>query len=228
MATTQKKTGGRSTSGGKRPSSAAKGKSASSARNKGEAPAPAGKPFRRELGAVLCLLLGIFAAFGYFHIQALFIDFYIGVLKGALGYGFWLVPPALALGAYILAFHRGRPVRLRLACALLLPLILSCLLHGLLAQSLPWNAELFKTLWESGQAMQSGGALGGVLAQALVTLVSELGCTIVAVLAGVFMGLAAFNRTIFDVADWVFNRPHPAYEPQPEPERRPPGEAPPR
>ena len=89
------------------------------------------KPFRREVGALVCLLLAIFAAFGYFHMKALFIDLFCALLKGLLGYGFWLMPPALVLCAYILAFHRGRPVALRLCCALALPLALSviCLLY---------------------------------------------------------------------------------------------------
>lgn len=62
------------------------------------------------MGALVCLLLAIFAAFGYFHMKALFIDLFCALLKGLLGYGFWLMPPALVLCAYILAFHRGRPV----------------------------------------------------------------------------------------------------------------------
>ena len=71
---------------------------------------PARRPMRREIGAAVCLALALFAALGYFHIQAIFIDFFSGLLKGLLGYGFWLMPPALLLAAYILAFHRGRPV----------------------------------------------------------------------------------------------------------------------
>lgn len=63
---------------------------------------------------MICLLLAIFSAFGYFHMDALFINFFCGLVKGLFGYGFWLVPPALLLGSYILAFHRGRPVALRL------------------------------------------------------------------------------------------------------------------
>ncbi|MFQ7855426.1 MAG: hypothetical protein ACLRIS_10120 [Flavonifractor plautii] len=40
-----------------------------------------------------CLLLAIFSAFGYFHIQAIFIDFFCGLVKGLIGYGYWLLPP---------------------------------------------------------------------------------------------------------------------------------------
>ena len=219
MATTQKKTGGSrtSSSGGKR--TASSGPSRAKSGGKGRPVQPAPRPFRREVGAVVCLLLAIFAALGYLNIEAIFIDFFCGLLKGLLGYGYWLVPPALLLGAYILAFHRGRPVRLRLTCALLLPLIVSCLFHGLLIEPLPWDGALLKSLWASGGALKSGGALGGLLAQGCVCLFSSLGCTIIFAMAGILVGLAAFNRTILDVADWIFNRPRYDYEPEPEPQR---------
>ncbi len=170
---------------------------------------------------MVCLLLAIFASFGYFNMEAIFINFFCSLLKGLLGYGFWLMPPTLLLGAYILAFHRGRPVRLRLACALLLPLVLSGLLHGLLADALPWNGALFKTLWASGASLQSGGVAGGLLAQCFVSLFTDLGCTIIFSMAGILMSLAAFNRTLLDVADWIFNRPKYEYEPEAEPESLP-------
>ncbi len=215
MATQKKSGGSRASSGGGRASSGTK--TASRSR---QAPAePARRPFRREAGAAVCLLLAIFAAFGYFNMEAIFIDLFCGLLKGLLGYGFWLTPPALLLGAYILAFHRGRPVRLRLTCALLLPLVFSCLLHGMLAESQPWEGNLFKALWETGTAMKSGGVAGGLLAHSFVRLFTALGSTIVFGLAAVLLGLAAFNRSLADVADWIFNRPE--YEPEPEPEPMP-------
>ena len=101
MAASQKKTGGkRTSSGGARRSGSASGSSRGNSRG---SKAPARRPMRREIGAAVCLALALFAALGYFHIQAIFIDFFSGLLKGLLGYGFWLTPPALLLGAYILA-----------------------------------------------------------------------------------------------------------------------------
>ena len=245
MATTQKKAAAPArrtgtASGGKRASSSAPknsgGAKKSSAPSRGGSQARSGgsrgrpktssrsapartRPVRREVGALVCLLLGIFAAFGYWDVKALFIDFYVGLLKGLTGYGFWLAPPAFLLAAYILAFHRGRPIRTRVTCALVLPVLLSGLVHGLMSEVLPWNGGLLGTLWTSGQSLKSGGLLGGLLGQILVALLSDLGCTIVLGMASVFVGLAAFNRTIFDVADWVFSQPHPAYEPRPPKER---------
>ena len=221
---TQKKTGGSRAASG-RSSSNSGGRRAAPQGRGGSKSRPAPRPFRREAGALVCLLLAIFSALGCFHMEAIFISWFCSLLKGLLGYGFLLAPPALLLAAYILGFHRGRPVRLRVTCALLLPLILSCFLHALLAEQLEWNAELWGTLVESGKALQSGGGLGGVLGQGLVSLFTKIGAAIVSLLAGLLLGLAAFNRTVMDMADWIFSRPRYEYEPEPEPaprrERRP-------
>ena len=83
---------------------------------------PQPRPIRREVGGVVCLVLALCVFVSYFGISAIFIDWLAVLIKGLLGYGFWLMPPALLLAAYILAFHRGRPVALRLCCALALGL----------------------------------------------------------------------------------------------------------
>ena len=159
---------------------------------------------------------GLVAALAISHIQH-FSRF--DCWKGLLGYGFWLMPPALLLAAYILAFHRGRPVRLRVTCALLLPLLFSCIVHGLLGRVLPWDAALVKTLWAAGEELTSGGVLGGVLAQGSVQVFSRLGSTILFVLAFLLAGLGAFRLSLAEVADWIFDRPRYEYEPEEEPER---------
>ena len=87
MATTQKKKGGSraASSGGRRTassSSSSRSRSSTSGSRKKQPPQPAHQPFRREIGAVACLLLALFSALGYFHIEALFIDFFCGLVKG--------------------------------------------------------------------------------------------------------------------------------------------------
>ena len=225
MATTQKKSSGQRTSntGGSKSSSSGKrtGSTAAKAKSGGSRKAvePQHRPIRREVWAVICLFLALFAGFGYFNIEAVFIDFFCGLLKGLLGYGFWLMPPALLLCTYILAFHRGRPVRLRVFFALCLPLMFSCVVHGLMDSALPWDGQLTKTLWEEGQALTCGGVLGGVLAQFGVQVFSRLGSTIIYTLTFVLMGLGAFNRSIVDVTEWIFSRPRYEYEVEEIPER---------
>ena len=62
MATTQKKSGSRSASA----SAGGKANSSSKAKSggKGKPAPPAPRPYRREVGAVVCLLLAVFAAIG--------------------------------------------------------------------------------------------------------------------------------------------------------------------
>ena len=182
------------------------------------------KPFRREAGAVVCLLLAFFSAFGYFDIHALFIDFFVGLLKGLFGYGFWLMPPALLVAAYVLAFHRGRPVRLRLCCTLLLPMVMGCILHlFLFREDLTWSWELFSQFWTSGRSLESGGAVSGVLSFVFVQVFSKVGSIIIFIIAALLMLLAAFNRTVIQLVDTARSRPRAEYAPAeewPEPSRR--------
>ena len=219
MATTQKKGGRqRSASGGKRKSSAST-KSKSGVSGRGKKKQPQKRPIRREVWAFVCLLLSVFSTFGYFHIEAIFIDFFCCLIKGLLGYGYWLTAPALLLCSYVLAFHRGRPVRLRVGFALALPLMFSCIFHGLLCEILPWNQDLMQSLWDQGQMLDSGGVLGGLMAQAAIQVFSRLGSTIIYTMSFLLMGLGVFELTIVDVADWIFTRPHYEYEVEEIPER---------
>ena len=185
---------------------------------------PQPKPFRREVGAVVCLLLAFFAAFGYFNVHALFIDFFVGLLKGLFGYGFWLAPPMLLVAAYVLGFHRGRPVRLRLWCTLLLPVVLGAILHVILFhEDVNWSFQLFSQLWASGREMASGGAISGALAFVFIQVFSKIGSMVILVVGVLLMALTAVNRTVVDIVDAIRNRPRVEYDPDedwPEPPRR--------
>ncbi len=216
MATAQKKT-----AGGGRTSSSSGSRSASTRGGSSRKKAPPPKPIRREVGAVVCLLLGIFSAFGYFHVEAIFIDFLCGTMKGLIGYGYWLLPPMLLLASGILALHRGRPVRLRVWCALLTPVLAGCLLHLILARGeYAWSAELVKVLWTEGQALSGGGVVSGFLALGLTAVFSRVGAGIIVVLAGIILVMAALNVTLADVIDAVRDRPRPEYEAEEAPEPR--------
>lgn len=179
MSATQKKTGAA------RKSSAAKGKTHSSGSKKKTAPRKQKQtPIHREVGAVVCLLLAIFSALGYFNIQAVFVTFLNQLERGILGYGFWLMPIALLAASIELFRHFGRPVRLQLTFTLLLPLVVGACVHTVLCTGdFSFQAGVVQTLWNSGIAMKSGGVLSGMLAMGLTRVFSAVGCMILLLIA---------------------------------------------
>ena len=213
MATAKKKS-----TGGKRVASSR----SSSSRTTSSRKKPAPRPVRREVGAVVCLLLAIFAALGYFHIQAIFIDFFCNLVKGLIGYGYLLLPPMLLVASGILAFHRGRPVRLRVWCALLLPVLVGGFFHLLLAgNGYAWNGKLLGLLWTQGEALSCGGVISGLIAMSLAAVFSKIGAGIIFVLVGLTLVMVCFHISPADVVDKLRNRTWAEYEEEELPEPRP-------
>lgn len=176
-------------------------------------------PKRREIGALVCLFLAVFAFLGLFpYEEGVFIDFFGVFIKGLIGAGFFVSIPVLLLAAFILGFHRGRPVRMRLICTLLLPLVFGALLHIIYCTvEFQWNfsiiGELYKYGLKSGTE-QSGGVLGGLLALLLKLLFSKTGAIIVFICTIVFLCLASLNISIPAIVDWFKNRPRREYVPE--------------
>ena len=227
MATAQKKpTGGKraaSSSGGKRStgsrSSSTSSRSRTSGGSRSSSRAPAPKPIRRGVAALVFLLLAVFAALGYFRVEAIFITFFAESVKGLIGYGFYLVPPMLLAASGILAFHRGRPVRLRVSCVLLLPVLLGATLHLFLAKGpYSWDLSLFRVLWSDGRALSSGGVVSGLLAMSFTAVFSRIGACVVFVLTAAALVMGAAHVTLADIVDYVRSRP--AYEEEELPPRR--------
>ncbi|MBD5118932.1 MAG: DNA translocase FtsK [Clostridiales bacterium] len=239
MASTQKRTsssggGSRSrsssstssNSGGKRTSSGSSRSSTSKGRSSRKS-APAKKPYRREVGGAVCLLLALFGAIGYFKtdegaVIALFCD----LLKGLCGYGFYLAPPMLLAAAGILIFHRGRPVRLRLAGTLALPVLAGAVMHLLLcATPYEWGMPLFGQLWTDGKAIACGGAVSGLIAMAFRFAFTTVGAAVILLLLTAAAALCALRLTPADVLDYFREQRErrPEYDPEdyPEPEERP-------
>ena len=116
---------------------------------------PNRKKFR--LAGLVELLLALCAVVSYFQEEALFITFFGGLLKGLLGYGYWLSAPALLLTGLLLLTHRDCPATLRSVCTLLVPVLTGCGLHLLLcARSYEPGLTGLRELWLSGRSLQSG------------------------------------------------------------------------
>ena len=142
-----------------------KKKTSQPAKKNTRTPPPPVPTYGREIAGGVCLLLALCAVVSYFQEEALFITFFGGLLKGLLGYGYWLSAPALLLTGLLLLTHRDRPATLRSVCTLLVPVLTGCGLHLLLcARSYEPGLTGLRELWLSGRSLQSGGALSGGLA----------------------------------------------------------------
>ena len=185
---------------------------------------PAPRPIRREVGAAVCLLVGLFTFIGYFVQDYWLIDgLCLYVFKGLFGWGFWIVPPVFLWAAYILFNHRGRPVTRRLVCVFLLPLFFGALIHLLVCKdSIGIDLAAVRTLYLGGRNLIAGGVLSGLLAIVLLQAVSMYGALPVLIFALVFCVILAGDVSLKKIAQDVRERaPRPAYEREPEPEEDP-------
>ncbi len=178
---------------------------------------PQKQPIRREVTGGVLLVLALCVFVGYFGVNALFLDFFAKLLKGLFGYGYWLAGPALVLAGLILIFHRGRPVQLRTTCALLLPPLFGCLTHLVFCKKV-YEPSFFKMLgaiWADGVALESGGAVSGVLANGSAAVFSSLASVILFTVLFVALLFVSLRLTLAAFADWRNNRL--PYEEPPEP-----------
>ncbi len=210
MATQQKKT---------TKSAASKSASAraSSARSGGKRrAAPKKRPIRREIGGGVCLLLALFLGVSYFQRGAWLIDKLRELCCRLVGYGWYLSVPALLLAAWILILHRGRSIAGPLICALLLPLLGGALVHLSGMEAVSGSEGLLKSLWQSGFALESGGALGGALAVGFYAVLGKLATMILFIVAAVICLMAALRLTPADIIDAVKRHEFVPYEPEDE------------
>ena len=173
-------------------------------------------PVRREVWAGVLLILSLFVTVSYFGGEAVFVDIVAKLLKGVLGYGYWLTAPALLLAGIVLLFHRGRPVYLRVACALLLPLIGSALCHMFLVEPAV-SQSIIKDLWTTGLAVKSGGVVAGGLAIIFVKLFSKVASIIIFIVLFAGAGMIACKISLLRLIEQYRNRPLYIEEPEPAP-----------
>ena len=207
--TNQKKTTSKKKAAGKKPAAkqaAAKKPAQSQSR-----------PVRREVGGLVLVVLMLCTVVSYFGVNAILVDWLAKLLKGLFGYGYWIAAPAMLLAAIVLLFHKGRPVRLRLTCALLLPVVFSMLSQMAFLDGAFEGAEaIIKTLWVTGQEVSSGGVISGLLAMGAVKVLSKWVSLVVFVLLFALMLMTAMNLTFGMLLELYRNRVR--YEEEPEEE----------
>ena len=210
MAATQKK----SSSGSSKTGSSRSGSTSSRSGGRKSAQ-PQKKPIRREVWGVVLCVLTLFLSVSYFGVQALFIDKLAALVKGLFGYGYYLMAPAMLGSALILFCHHGKPVRLRVTCAMLIPLFAGALAH-MVACKLEFasGVGILKVLWSSGLAMSSGGVLSGALAVGSVAVFSRVASLILFTAILVVLLMIALRLTLGALIEK--NRSRPQYEEEPE------------
>ncbi|NCC69160.1 MAG: hypothetical protein EOM14_13400, partial [Clostridia bacterium] len=178
--------------------SATKSKSSSAASKK--APVQEKKDnvvVKRGVAAVVCFLLSLFSFIGYFDVDAWFITYFCGFIKGILGVGYYIFPPALLVCTCTLVFGNGKNLWWRIVSALLMPLMLGSFCHLFLVQgSLEFVKGFISDLYLDGKLMSGGGLIGGVLAIGLTSAVSVYGAYPVFILGFVFFAMNGVGLTI--------------------------------
>ena len=127
---------------------------------------PRGFP-SRSIGAVVFVFLFILAVVSYFNTDGTVILFFSNLIKGLIGWGFWLMAPLFLLVAVILATNKDRPVGFRVFCAFMLPVFFSAILNLMLYRGAKIDSFAFSdwiNLFEMGQQLKCGGMISGLIA----------------------------------------------------------------
>ena len=176
MATTpKKKTAGGGKSGSRSSSARSDARSGKGTGSRSSSrKAPAKRPIRREVTGVVFLILALCVFFSYFNQDGWLIVLLPTVLKGLFGFGYFLMAPALAAASWILLTHKGRPVALRTASALLVPYLFGGVWHMLFCrEDLSSPDSLLGKLWTTGGELYSGGVLSGGTAQGFLAVLGK-------------------------------------------------------
>ena len=233
MATTRKKT----TSGARSGTKTGGSRSGTASRSRASAKNTK-RPIRREAGGMVMLLLALIVLVSYFTGDGWLIDLIPKACKGLFGVGYYLMVPALLAAAWVLITHRGQPVALRTACALLTPYLFGGMCHMLFCKlDLSDAAKLFPTLWETGFTLASGGVLSGGTAHGFMAVLGKPASVIVflVLLLAMLMVVAQVTpamlielwreREDYDEEDYPEPPPRPAPPPRKAPSPRPPAKS---
>lgn len=189
------------------------------------AKAAAQQPVRREITGGVLAFIGLFSLIAYFSVDALFINFIRKVIGGVVGWGFYIFAPVMFIGAYIMFFHKGRPVAFRLTAALLLPVLFGAMTNLLFSRadlaSAGGFAAMVSLLYNDGAQLAFGGVVTGLLSFGLERVFSVYGAFPLLLIAFLYFLLAAFNQSAGKIIAWAKNHERLEYEPEPMPDPEP-------
>lgn len=145
----------------------------------------------RMIAGVILVFLALFLLLSMLGIHAVALDALKKLMRGIFGYGYYLLPFALCMVAWLLVFRNHEPYRLRTAGLFCGIVFFSGMLHVLLSYAgLGAGKELIPSLWRTGMAGTSGGVIPGLIAYGLIHTISKAGAfpvLLVLLLAAVFL-----------------------------------------
>ena len=191
------------------------GRSTGRSSSKSRAAAKSGRrPIRREVTAFVCLFLAALTLLGLFGVEAFLISPLVALFRGLIGSGIYVLPFSLLGSFLILLFHDGRPVRLRVGCALGVALGWGIMGHLFTATAeIEWGFPMVVELWKTGIDHTSGGVIAGFLAMALKSSISMAGAVILTGILMVLSLLFSCSMTIPSLIRAYRQRPKPEYDP---------------
>ena len=191
-----------------------KAKSSASTKKRSARPEPMNPPepvvpIRRELGGVFFLFLTLVIIISYFRNEGAFVLFFSELVKGFVGWGYWIAAPIFLSISYILFFHKGRPVALRCFCAFLIPVFVAAIV-SLFENPFDFShaniTAIADMLFDYGKTLESAGVFGGLLAVGLESALSIYGALPVLIVLTIVCGVYAFSGSMKKTADKVADR----------------------
>ena len=195
MSNTQnRKTASSSSGGGKKRSTTS---SANRSRGKKKKPTRQQVAARREIYAGICAGVAVLCFLSLLRVTGFLLLWLEKGIGGLIGTGFVLLPFCLLFAAGLFIVKRRGKVRLRVFCALLLPVLWGSAAHIFLCtREFPLTMDGLIDLCLTGAARTSGGLLSGGLALFLSAALSDAGAIVVIFLAGAACLLVSTNTSL--------------------------------
>ena len=180
-------------------------------------------PLRYTCAALCLILFVLFLVIGL-NPEGALVKLIGGFLMGLVGKVAFLVSiPALLYVFVILAFSKGRPVRLRCACVALFVVFCGCVSHLVLNPQIPSDLlGAIVALYTGGATGASAGIICGGIGAGVQWLCGSVISYIVFILGAVIALLAAMRITLTSLIRAIQNRPRADWElEEEEPEEEP-------
>ena len=167
----------------------------------------------RVIAGIVCLLIALISALGYFHIEAILVEWIRTLIGGLTGWGFYLFPPCLFMVAYLLMHYRNTPLTGRIVALLLIPILFGAMAQLLFSMTdlgaAGGLASIISILFNDGRQLAYGGVISGLLAYGLEKIISIYGAFPVLLLAFIYFVLRSFNITISQIMEWANSKEQP-------------------